>query len=204
MQPSRHYIQANLTELNESLALLVELDNKIPQSLFLIMLPFSQITISLLYSQYYDNKACLTEQIDSQISWWAKRLLLSWWANRFLKSLCSLWLSKNLLSSTTTDTWLRTGTLGRTLPQLVDSEKALCQVWLPQTQQGFAEPSLHKLSKDLLSRYSTHNIHIHGTGTQCRRSWVWLHDRYVHHIDSVQKILSWTPRQADTGHRASE
>ena len=53
MQPSRHYIQANLTELNESLALLVELDNKIPQSL---TIPFGytnsvslQLTISLQY-----------------------------------------------------------------------------------------------------------------------------------------------------------
>ena len=46
-------------EFNESLALLVELDNKIPQSPSLLKLPFGhaksvslQLTINLLYKRY--------------------------------------------------------------------------------------------------------------------------------------------------------
>ena len=35
--------------------------------------------------------------------------------------------------------------------QLAGLALAMSQVWLPPNQQGFAEPGLHKLSKDLLS-----------------------------------------------------
>ena len=48
--------------------------------------------------------------------------------------------------------------LSRTPQQLADSAKARCPP-TPQTQE-FAEPSLHQLSKDLLSCYSTNSAWI--------------------------------------------
>ena len=128
-----------LMELNEFLALLVELDNKVHQSLFLNATDYG--------------------------------LRLFWRANRFLTSLCSLPLSKGLLSLNTpwtddsawmywvrlpTASWLGTGNG----PSLT-----------PQAQQGFAEPLHHKLSKDLLSLCSTNSARI---------CWAWLHSGYIH------------------------
>ena len=134
------------------------------QSPFLFSLQLSynlQITPYLVWRSF----ARLIELIDSQLSWWAKGLRLFWRANRFLTSLCSLPLSKGLLSLNTprtddsawmywvrlpTASWLGTGNG----PSLT-----------PQTQQGFAEPWSHQLSKDLPSRCFTNSARICWTFT---------------------------------------